>query len=65
MIIGEAVSDDFGIPDIFNEFFVNIAPNLNISPEKNFETDAGELNEPVLKATRKPMACWLVLCNSQ
>ena len=37
------------IAETFNKFFINIAPNLKILPEENYETDVGNDNESIFK----------------
>ena len=43
------ISDDKEIAEKFNDFFVNIVSSVKISPKENYETDAGNDNEPILK----------------
>ena len=37
-IIENVISNDCDISETFNKFFVNIAPNLKVASNKNFET---------------------------
>ena len=46
------ISDDTEIAETFNEFFVNIAPSLKISP-KEYETVVGNDNEQILNYISK------------
>ena len=41
------------IAETFNEFFVNIAPSLKLSPKENYETDVGNDNEAILNYINK------------
>ena len=37
--VDKVISEDMGIAETFNEFFVNIVPSLKLSPKQNYETD--------------------------
>ena len=52
---GNALSDPEISSEVetFNDFFVNIAPSLKISPKENYEIDVGNDNEPVLNYINK------------
>ena len=45
--VEKVISEDMETAETFNEFFVNIVPNLKISPKENYKTDAGNDNEPI------------------
>ena len=47
------ISEDIEIAETFNEFFVNIAPSLKLSPKENYETDVGNDNEAILNYINK------------
>ena len=51
--IEEVITDDKAIAEIFNEFYVNIVPNLKISMENNFDTEFVKTENPVLNAVNK------------
>ena len=51
--IEEIITDDKAIAEIFNEFYVNIVPNLKISMENNFDTEFVKTENPVLNAVNK------------
>ena len=50
---GEITSDDKGVAEIFNKFFVNIVPNLNIPISHNYNADFLKADDPVIKALNK------------
>ena len=49
----EIISDDKDVAEIFNNFFVNIVPNLKIPTNHGFGTDFLKTDEPVLNAINK------------
>ena len=49
----EIITDDEVIAEIFNEFYVNIVPNLKISMENEFDTEFFRTEDPVLNAVNK------------
>ena len=51
--VEEVITDDKAIAEIFNEFYVNIVPNLKISMENNFDTEFVKTENPVLNAVNK------------
>ena len=51
--VEKVISEDMEIAETFNEFFENIVPSLKISPTENYETDAGNDNEPILNYINK------------
>ena len=51
--VEEIITDDKAIAEIFNEFYVNIVPNLKISMENNFDTEFVKTENPVLNAVNK------------
>ena len=51
--IEKVISEDMETAETFNEFFLNIAPSLKISPKENCETDVGNDNEPILNYMNK------------
>ena len=51
--VEKVFSVDMQIAEIFNEFFVNIVPSLKISPNKNYKTNVGNDNEPILNYINK------------
>ena len=51
--VENVISEDMEIAETFNEFFVNIVPSLEISPEENYETDVENDNEPILNYMNK------------
>ena len=51
--VEEIITDDKAISEIFNEFYVNIVPNLKISMENNFDTEFVKTENPVLNAVNK------------
>ena len=51
--VEEIMTDDKAIAEIFNEFYVNIVPNLKISMENNFDTEFVKTENPVLNAVNK------------
>ena len=46
--VDKVISEDIGIAETFNEFFVNIVPGLKISPKENYETNVRNDIEPIL-----------------
>ena len=51
--VEEIITDDKAIAEIFNEFYVNIVPNLKISMENNFDIEFIKTENPVLNAVNK------------
>ena len=51
--VEEIITDDKAIAEIFNEFYVNIVPNLKISMENNFDTEFVKTENPVLNVVNK------------
>ena len=51
--VDKVISEDIGIAETFNEFFVNIVPSLKISPKENYETDVRNDIEPTLNYINK------------
>ena len=51
--VEKIITDDKAIAEIFNEFYVNIVPNLKISMENNFDTEFVKTENPVLNAVNK------------
>ena len=47
------ISDHKAIAEVFNEFFINIVPNLKIAVGNNIENDFTETDDPVLNAVNK------------
>ena len=43
----ETISDDQKIAEVFNDFFINIAPNLKIPMEQNINHDFTKTDDPV------------------
>ena len=51
--VDKVISEDMGIAETFNEFFVNIVPSLKLSPKENYETDIRNDIEPILNYINK------------
>ena len=51
--VEEIITDDKAIAEIFNEFYVNIVPNLKIYMENNFDTEFVKTENPVLNVVNK------------
>ena len=51
--VEEIITNDKAIAEIFNEFYVNIVPNLKISMENNFDTEFVKTENSVLIAVNK------------
>ena len=51
--VDKVISEDMGIAETFNEFFVNIVPSLKLSPKENYETDIRSDIEPILNYINK------------
>ena len=51
--VEEIITDDKAIAEIFNEFYVNIVPNLKISMENNFDNEFVKTENPFLNAVNK------------
>ena len=49
----EIITDDLKIAEIFNNFFSEIVPNLNITTNEDILTDTSIIDDPVLKAIKK------------
>ena len=49
----EIISDKEKVAEIFNNFFVNIVPNLKIPNNHNCNMDFQKTNDPVLNAINK------------
>ena len=49
----EVLQEDEKIAEVFNKFFVNIVPNLNISTEHNIDNDFLKTDDPILNAINK------------
>ena len=47
------ISDHKAIAEVFNEFFINIVPNLKIAVGNNIDHDFTETDDPVLNAVNK------------
>ena len=50
---GKIISNDKGLVRIFNEFFVNIVPNLGINTNDSFLVNTDNENDPIKKAVAK------------
>ena len=50
---GKIISDDKAIAEVFNEFFIDIVPNLKIPAENNIDHDFTETDDLVLNAINK------------
>ena len=49
----EVISDEKKVAETFNNFFVNIVPNLKIPTNHNHNTDFQKTDDPVLNAINK------------
>ena len=52
MVIENVISDDIGVSEVFNEYFVNIVPNLKITEliiDENFTETADKLSDSINK----------------
>ena len=49
----EIITDDLKVAEIFNNFFSEIVPNLNITTNEDILTDTSYIDDPVLKAIKK------------
>ena len=49
----EVILDDKEVAEIFNKFFANIVPNLNITASHNCNKDFQKTNDPVLNSINK------------
>ena len=49
----EIISDEEKVAEIFNNFFVNIVPNLKIPNNHNCDMDFQKTDDPVLNAINK------------
>ena len=49
----EITTDDLKVAEIFNNFFSEIVPNLNITTNEDILTDTSYIDDPVLKAIKK------------
>ena len=53
VISEEVVSDDKAVAEIFNEFFINIVPNLKISAQDDFNINFIKSADPILNSVNK------------
>ena len=49
----EIISDDQKLTEVFNDFFINIVPNLKIPMEQNINHDFTKTDDPVSNAINK------------
>ena len=49
----DAISDNGKIADVFNDFFINVVKNLNVTVSGNILCEANKMKDPVLKAIEK------------
>ena len=49
----DAVSDNGKIAAVFNDFFINVVKNLNVTVSGNILCEANKMKDPVLKAIEK------------
>ena len=49
----KVISEDQAVAEVFNKFFINIVPNLKISPNHNYDTDFIVTNDQVTNALNK------------
>ena len=53
IVIEDVISDDKAVSEVFNEFFINIVPNLNIVPEFNFEKQLFDTPDKIFNSIRQ------------
>ena len=57
LVIENVISDDIGVSEVFNEYFVNIVPNLKITEliiDENFTETADKLSDSINKFRNHP-----------
>ena len=57
LVIENVISDDIGVSEVFNEYFVNIVPNLKITEliiDENFTETADKLSDSINKFKNHP-----------
>ena len=49
----KVISEDQTVAEVFNKFFINIVPNINIPTNRNYDTDFLVTNDQVTDALNK------------